>query len=624
MKRSLVLLAVLAPPVCFAATRPSSEPSAHRLVYDAQAAELFHIKPGEPRRPAAKIEVLKTGQPLLLSVENARCDEFYRWLVEGADLPDVEPGFRGLDDAGGLIADLGIAPAAKGEPGVAAMVAPSEATVADWYSQLLTIEGATEARIGLDEDLKVLEAELKGLEGKAGKYEKFSSELTREFDDWIDRLEDLNWASATSCATLSTRQGEIERIHRKFGALRRTVLGHELATLPAQLAQLTARHAASVREFERRRATLRAALAAVELQASNTGTREAVLEQLKRLKAEYGDLAGTGFLREIAEAKAARQRTSAASGLKAQWKSLAELLDGEKEEHLPVRLEKAKTLLKDSGRLVSEKVETLRAAAGKGNRSLEEAYEVLAKRRHRTRAVDDPGPLEFTTSNRVSVIRLERRDRYSPSTFDGEAVVTLPAGTDPAPASEAPEPSFAAVDTVTYEFHKLWRFAVGAGPLLTGLGDEQFGVRQVPRLDAQGTALIDSSGNPILDPVAARIGSDSNDLDYGLFVTYYLSPFDASSGADSTRPLGLALGFSLDKPQDNLFVGLSYQPTLGVQLIGGAHYGRATVLQDGVLEGDVLPAGVTEAPTRQKWKVEPFLGFILEAKAFKRLFTAAS
>ena len=87
----------------------------------------------------------------------------------------------------------------------------------------------------------------------------------------------------------------------------------------------------------------------------------------------------------------------------------------------------------------------------------------------------------------------------------------------------------------------------------------------------------------------------------------------------------MTLGFGLEDPEENIFLGVSWLPTLGIQVTAGVHYGRQTVLEDGIVPAQtILPAGTTAAPTRREEAYEPYIGVIFDAKAFKRLLTGSS
>lgn len=70
--------------------------------------------------------------------------------------------------------------------------------------------------------------------------------------------------------------------------------------------------------------------------------------------------------------------------------------------------------------------------------------------------------------------------------------------------------------------------------------------------------------------------------------------------------VGLMLGVGIDKPQNNLSLGLSYELMRGINLTYSTNWSRVTEL-DGVKVGDAIAAG-TAVPTRDRWERYNSLG----------------
>ncbi len=187
---------------------------------------------------------------------------------------------------------------------------------------------------------------------------------------------------------------------------------------------------------------------------------------------------------------------------------------------------------------------------------------------------------------------------------------------------EVPEAEYVERVSQVFEVHKTYRFNVGGGVMWSGLGDSEFAVRSTPRLDGNGNEIIDTSGNVTMDDNVFQSGHDDNRTELALTFTYYLGrELDLFPGRAALRPtFGISLGLGLDKPDENLFFGGVYQPTLGVQFLFGFHLGKVTVLQDGISPGQVLPSNTMDPPTRRKWETEPFIGIVFDSSIFERLF----
>ena len=74
--------------------------------------------------------------------------------------------------------------------------------------------------------------------------------------------------------------------------------------------------------------------------------------------------------------------------------------------------------------------------------------------------------------------------------------------------------------------------------------------------------------------------------------------------------LGLMLGVGIDKPQNNLAIGLSYELMRGINLTYSTNWSRITEL-DGVKVGDAITAG-TPIPTRDRWERFSSIGLSID------------
>ncbi len=185
------------------------------------------------------------------------------------------------------------------------------------------------------------------------------------------------------------------------------------------------------------------------------------------------------------------------------------------------------------------------------------------------------------------------------------------------------------IATAAAEVHKIYRFNVGAGPLISWIDQPDYTVRSRNQLDDDGQVLLNDQGQALTELILVESGREQREISSALFVTYYIKKWgllDLFPGEEAFKPIwGIAFGLGLEKPEENLFAGFSYQPTLGIQIVAGAHYGQLRVPEAGITPGEtVLAPGIMEPPIREKSKLEPFLSVVFDAAVFKRLLRGST
>ncbi|MEP7298522.1 MAG: hypothetical protein ABI702_20245 [Burkholderiales bacterium] len=142
--------------------------------------------------------------------------------------------------------------------------------------------------------------------------------------------------------------------------------------------------------------------------------------------------------------------------------------------------------------------------------------------------------------------------------------------------------------TFSLELHRLWRANVVGGVVFSSLSDNQFAI---------GTKIVD--GKVVRLPIVANEQRPSAHYLVGL--NYSFVPADsfpsARQGAKRWIP-GAMFGLGLESSKQ-FFFGLNFEPTLGVDLSAGWHWGQQTALQRSYAADDtVLPDEITTVPTR--------------------------
>jgi len=151
----------------------------------------------------------------------------------------------------------------------------------------------------------------------------------------------------------------------------------------------------------------------------------------------------------------------------------------------------------------------------------------------------------------------------------------------------------------TVRVHELYRFRIISGPVFSSLITKNRTFSTIT--NAAGQQVISSSranDSPANFPVFlktywARDGRDILDDP-----KHWYSP-------ERFNPI---IGINLvNNPLKNFYVGLSYEPILGVDIVAGAHFAKVDQLAGGFSDGQVVAAG-TQPPTTSKFLTGGFAG----------------
>lgn len=178
-----------------------------------------------------------------------------------------------------------------------------------------------------------------------------------------------------------------------------------------------------------------------------------------------------------------------------------------------------------------------------------------------------------------------------------------------------PQADRIAIYSGKFEVHKCSQASIVAGFVFSSLEDSAFvlGSRQNPHNPAAGTENF----------IASKYSN--RQLHYLLGLQYNLKRKDTFPGAHRGRARlipGILGGVSLNKI-NHYFLGLSFEPELGITISGGLHYGSRFVPATSFEQGETL-TGFTEVPMRHKMKIGWFGMIGLDLHIFYRVFGKVS
>lgn len=629
-------------------------------------------------------------------VKSGRCRARYDWQIGEQEIPDIEPGFRGLGDAVGLIASVAGAPATKAAVALEA-VKIEDPSFAELLKAMRSPEDVAALELEIAAEWRRLEASFEevvegslrycrwidSIWGNSAADDGLGADLIeerREYCEWVGGILRDRPPSGVRRAggeTVGLVGSELERLRKvlmKAGGLDcRSFDGYydqgaaALAKMRRLRPRLTASRSAGfpsalarqLGDYELRLETYRNKLlrADAALETARAILADAVAEHrtgrrselffihFQRLRVAFkAEEISPELLQDLAD----RYERIALAGERSPIGRAFDRLEGAIHTRLGTSAGKPAAGrftgssiasdvpdLENKARSLGERTERLAdaftAAIAAVNDRAREMLEALKDRYEKSyeqhpRVIEGRGPWQ---ANQVLTVKLLRTDTFglpdlaplAITEVAAEAVLAAPSGSGEKD-ERTTDSKLLAADT--FEVHRTTRWNVGAGVIATDLGERELGLRARPRLDEAGDPVLDDDDEPIEDLELVETGSDDQSLDYGLFVTYYLRELDLFPGEDALKPAwGPAIGFSLDKPDENAFLAFAYQPTLGVQLVGGLHVGRRNAPENGIEVGNLLPAGTAETPVRREWDTAPFIGVVFDAAVFRKLFAGS-
>lgn len=210
-------------------------------------------------------------------------------------------------------------------------------------------------------------------------------------------------------------------------------------------------------------------------------------------------------------------------------------------------------------------------------------------------------------------------ETFKPYRFDSSALpkagaqaLVLPGAPQPQ-ASGSSDPTQMPRNTFTFEIHRYYRANIVGGFVFSNLRKQAFGVTTQERTKSDGSK----------ESVIVAKGTDDQRPSpfYLVGLNYYFKPRDSFRLAGQNRTdwtPGVLFGVGLTDTKQ-FFVGPNFEPTLGIDLSLGVHWGEQEQLQLDVKPNDtVLPAGTTVPPTRKVMTPAFYVMFGFDVNLFRR------
>jgi len=624
---------------------PPSKPAGYVMGYNDHTGKLYRCRAADDfgsNGSCPSVPFIPHGESVRLRVDEAPCGAAFRWRVSERELADTEAGVRGLDQVVGLVASVVPAGTAKGVVPLEGLSVTSR-DLGQVVDLLATAEGPAQLSVEIDAEWSVLRSAFRDIREKANKYHAFSQMFLDVLPKGTSGSEDSREGSGglqgpPGCVVLRDRTARINRVLAQFRALRALLVSDPLATAPSDLNEGISAFQVRLSAFIGKLQTVRSALALLKGWEPRLAP-EVRLRMLKRLQEAFKGLPDIppSLLRDLTD-RAEPPSLNDVVQYREQRRQLEVAVNsflpldkcpprrtsyectglGEKDPTNTCSLRGAADDLlccsKDDAKKLDDQVRKLNVGLRQEIVELETDFE----KPNQAVIVDTIGPWEKNTIVTVKVFRKLAFHYPDLSALDS-TVTTQEARTEA--SKEAPPADFSEVASGTFEVHVQYRFGVGVGPVLTGLGNRDYAVRQFLRVDSSGQVLPGPEGNPIYDQKLIETGQEETRLDYAVFLSAYLpGKFDSFPGRTNKVAYGATLGFPLNDAAHNVLLGVFLQPTLGCQVAVGLHRGRRTAPEAGIVPGvTVLPPDTTTPPTREENVTKGFLSVILDARIFKKL-----
>lgn len=177
------------------------------------------------------------------------------------------------------------------------------------------------------------------------------------------------------------------------------------------------------------------------------------------------------------------------------------------------------------------------------------------------------------------------------------------------------------------EFRKTYRFRLSGGFVFSSLRSQTFGTATGMRdkLDSNGKVILDNTGKSVTEQYAfiTQTQDRKNILVPVLNLVFYPMGKDLSRDAYGIRKAqswlpGLIFSLSLSKPTDDFLLGLSFEPTAGMDINFGKHFGLRQRLDSKFKVGEEIPVG-RPVPTQEELKNDWFFGISFDLNTYKSL-----
>jgi hypothetical protein len=346
-------------------------------------------------------------------------------------------------------------------------------------------------------------------------------------------------------------------------------------------------------------------------------------EAIRQLKTQYAKVLEEDQINEIVDTLATALATQAfRTRLAETAKTLLdyatdEMTKGEASTTNVGLRQKTAAALRTSAMILRTEVASLNAQFGGLFATINNVYFTQPDLTVRTEALS--APIEAGRNGRAHCT-ITPAETFKPYRFDasvsggsGTQALVLPGVTQPLPGSASADPSQAPSNNFTFEVHRVYRAIIVGGFVFSSLPKQSFAVVTRERTKSDG------SKESVL--LATRTDNQRPSPYYLLGFNYYFKPRDSfrlpgQNQSDWTPGVLFGVGITDSK---QFFVGPNFEPTLGIDLSFGLHYGERRDLIEGVrAEVTALPSGTTEAPTRMVLKPAFYFMFGLDVNLFRR------
>ena len=184
------------------------------------------------------------------------------------------------------------------------------------------------------------------------------------------------------------------------------------------------------------------------------------------------------------------------------------------------------------------------------------------------------------------------------------------------PVEEAPAGA-TFLDSYVFDVHTLYRYKFGAGFIVSRVGKQEYGLfnRTVEMTGDDGKA------KDVVVQEIRRTKSEDRQVQPVFYVVFH--PVAKDLNAETYRGWRRAIpggvtGFSLAEPTKHIYLGLSFEPSAGLDLNLGLHWGKVQNLLEGFEEGQQL-AKDDELPIRESFERGFFWGVGIDSSVFAKL-----
>lgn len=195
---------------------------------------------------------------------------------------------------------------------------------------------------------------------------------------------------------------------------------------------------------------------------------------------------------------------------------------------------------------------------------------------------------------------------------------------------EPTKPSQKAEPKVVYRFpvevHQISRGNFVSGFSRSRLPTREFALKDVPKLDDEGSPVVDKDGNNEMMKIPIQTREQNLQYLYYVGLNFYTVPRDLFPQATPKWAYGapgvmFAYGVNDDA---NFLLGLNWELPFGLNVGVGRHWGKVKALADGYSLTEQVPASLSAVPTVDRFEHSYYLNVGFDARVFKAIFGAVN